>query len=118
MTLTEFVTARLDEDEAAAKDALSERWHIDTEGNVRDESTLYVATGPWDGPVDEADAAHIARHDPARVVREVEAKRKIVAAYQPNGQGVAYVLEAGLEFALGQMAAVWSDHPDYDPAWG
>jgi hypothetical protein len=136
MTLTEFLTARLDEDEAAAKDALSERWHIDTEGNVRDESTLYVATGPWDGPVDEADAAHIARHDPARVLREVEAKRKILDSYCaslgalewlksrqstrpigetdiPGTERELYILRPVIE----SLAAVWSYHPDYDPAW-
>ena len=60
---------------------------------------------------------HFATWNPARVIREVEAKRAILAAYQPSGKGVAYTLEAGLEFAVRALAAAWSDHPDYRAEW-
>jgi len=112
--LVAFLNARLDEDEAAARAA---------------------ASGPWmsDTGVD-AVAKHIARHDPARVLREVAAKRAIVEFYiePPNGirTGNIEVLSAEREsgsaprvltvieaIAL-DLAAVWSDHPDYNPAWG
>lgn len=65
MTLVEFLAARLDDDEAVAQRAA--RWN---EG-CRDWAT--------DG---EPDWEHIARHDPARVLREVEAKRRIVAMHE------------------------------------
>ncbi len=69
------------------------------------------------------DARHIARHDPARVLREVAAKRKILTLHSPwedsgdcsacgDVPQVCYPCET-----LRALAAAWSDHPDYDPAW-
>ncbi|MGZ4621477.1 MAG: DUF6221 family protein [Blastococcus sp.] len=43
-----------------------------------DETTCVAATGPSDEPQSMADAAHIARWDPARVLAECAAKRRIV----------------------------------------
>ena len=130
MTLTEFLAGRLDEDEAAAKAAtghLSGRWHIDGDGNVQDEDTggggnAYVACGPYECGVDEADAAHILRHDPARVLREVEAGRKILGqcvhslSYKrpvPAGKRGEWALASLVAEAL---ALPYADHPDYDEA--
>jgi Family of unknown function (DUF6221) len=51
---------------------------------------------------------------PPRWLREVEAKRAIIAEYEaPFGSH----LRLGLYFAIVQLAAIWHDHPDYDPAW-
>ncbi len=77
---------------------------------------------------------HIARYDPARALREVEAKRAILAEYgnalaaqnkmlaSPAGdQSVTYEWENGrvcaLLNALRGFAAVYSGHPDYDEAF-
>jgi hypothetical protein len=94
MTLTEFYAARLDEDEAAA-----------------------LAWLPFGNP-DAATREHIARHDPARVLREVQAGRKILADYEGTraitGDNDEYV--AGLSAALSALASAYSDHPDYDEA--
>ena len=105
--LTAFLNARLDEDEAAAKAAADE-----------------TAAGWFTGTVPLASAAFIARHDPARVLREVEAKRAILARYaEPlEGRGLGEQLQLsqekqGLYFAVLALAAVWSDHPDYWPGW-
>jgi hypothetical protein len=51
---------------------------------------------------------HIARHDPARVLADVEAKRRIVEwdAEQPVDRGVLNIL-----------ASVYADHPDYREEW-
>lgn len=58
--------------------------------------------------------AHIIRHDPARVLREVEAKRKVVDRY-------AWLREHGdtgdARWVLPLLAAVYADHPDYRPEW-
>lgn len=115
--VTAFVKARLDEDVAALG---------------------YVEPGPWtsSGPYVGSAAgiiaqarhtetgAHIARHDPARVLREVAAKRAIVAAYAKADEWVNVSAGATAAYArqimdetLRHLAAVWSDHPDYRQEW-
>ena len=133
-TLTEFIAARLDEDEASATAAAdSGRWYIDVDGNVQDEDThgggsAYVAVGPWDGGIDDACAAHIVRHDPARVLREVDAKRKILTEIVPLVDSMDSWIQESMgahdapplgesEALLRILAAAWSDHPDYDQGW-
>lgn len=53
-------------------------------------------------------AQHIARHDPARVLRECAAKRELVDAWHDE-HGGGHVLKT--------LAAVYSDHPDYRQEW-
>jgi hypothetical protein len=107
--LVSFLTARLDEDEAAARG-----WFDRFPDMPADELADQAAAG-----VTDEGYIHIARHDPARVLREVAAKRKILAEH---AQGWGHPCEAytGPEFpcpTLRALAGVWSDHPDYDPAW-
>jgi hypothetical protein len=100
--LAAFLTARLDEDEAAARESYYEgqRWITEEEGVYRwpDDELVQMADR-------KADARHIARHDPARVLREVEAGRKLVTVTE------------GSRFLLKILAAIYSDHPDYRPEW-
>ena len=133
LTLAKFLAARLDEDEAAAREAYYEgqRWITEEEGVYRwpDDELVHMAGR-------KADARHIARHDPARVLREVEATRKILAelpAYSKQRRGLRdymYLPEnAGYHsghadgtddaayYVLRQLAAVHSDHPDYREEW-
>lgn len=133
MDLTEFYAARLDETEAAARDSYYEgqRWITEEEGVYRwpDDELVQMADR-------KADARHIARHDPARVLREVEAGRKILAdlpayskqrrdlrdhVYLPENaayhSGHADGTDDAAYYALRLLAAVYSDHPDYDEAW-
>jgi hypothetical protein len=127
--LVAFITARLDEDEATALDAL----HPDavspgvwmTEHHGDDPPTCHIAEDRaghyWSVAHDVfvPNAEHIARHDPARVLREVAAKRRILAAaaeYSPelehgdNG-------EWAFDLVVRELAAAWSDHPDYRAEW-
>jgi hypothetical protein len=75
-------------------------------------------------------ARHIARHDPARVLREVEAGRRLVMAliaaerYRAGADSLGNLAgsyaageHAGLMRAAEFRAAVYDDHPDYDEAW-
>lgn len=119
--ITEFLKARIGEDEAAAKDVASEpagpKW-----GNYFKE---VLGASPVEGVGDMSTseyAAHVARHDPARVLAECAAKRAIIriAADQIRlGQ------EAGLwknweDMAtqnLSAIASVYADHPDYQQEW-
>lgn len=114
--LIAFVNARLDEDEAAAKAARGVEW-----------DWRYVAQ-PFGERPSIAHTVHIARHDPERVLREVAAKRAILAAYEQEGAQpihrpdpeVLTLIEARLdayEDAVLALAAIWSDHPDYRQEW-
>jgi hypothetical protein len=105
MTLTEFLTARLDEDEAGADDFHDARrcGSLDRDGGFTP---------------GQCDCGY-----PARVLREVEAKRKILnqlmsdLSYRPpvpSGHRRAWAIASLIVEA---MAAIYSDHPDYDPAW-
>jgi hypothetical protein len=58
---------------------------------------------------------HIIRHDPARILAEIEAKRALVDEFErcgPNTQGYS-----GLRFAVRVLATVYADHPDYREEW-
>lgn len=129
--LAAFLTARLDEDEGAAKAAAVQgRW-------VSEHPAIGVVLVDGE-PLIEAHIGglteHVARHDPVRVLREVEAKRKILARYEfaRNQVAVGNVNEAAgygapdsgwplradsHELDVRDLAAVYSDHPDYDAAW-
>jgi Family of unknown function (DUF6221) len=145
MTLSEFLAARLDEDEATAeavRQVSATDWRhekaVTADGPVtavtvplRDDLVL-VTTWRDDAVL----APWIARWDPARVLREVDAKRKILARYGfacrqaevtklnavrqhvGDAEHEAWSKIAGaLERDVVDLAAVWSGHPDYDPAW-
>jgi len=129
--LAAFYRARLDDDEAAAKAAASESdgavWEFaDYESGVSPVSpgsVTPVAVGAY-GFMDPAQGAHIARHDPARVLRDVEAGRALLADLQETevclDRGYTE-LTRGSQLTLltqvRQRAAVYSDHPDYRPEW-
>lgn len=86
MTITEFLTRCLDEDEAWARAASEAPWHVgDAYGLPRLEATGRAVglTG-----ADQPDLDHIARHDPARVLREVEAKRRVLTEWQKNEERI------------------------------
>jgi hypothetical protein len=138
--LIAFLRARLDEDEAAAKKASSEhpaqeahdgRWQDVGDrqvryGNGAGETLRSVdttgASGLWyeqisvRGDPDGHVAGHIARHDPARVLREVAAKRAIVTYEDRNGlPGInAWGIWRDM---LKYLATAYSDHPDYQASW-
>jgi Family of unknown function (DUF6221) len=121
--LVAFLNARLDEDEAAAKAALEQsteegtRWWFD------------------DAAPETPREFHVARWDPARVLREVEAERKILDFAFRNAAAIdgewgdgheAEDIRAGMcsdcgneaaAYVLKPLAAVYSDHPDYQQEW-
>jgi hypothetical protein len=132
--LLAFWRARLDEDEAAAKEAAADYtlpWSVLPEpgscggypGLVADAGGKPVADLNCD------DAAHIARHDPARALRDVAADRAILADYaatlnpaplRPGDDYAAGLAEgnaASARFAALRRAAVYSDHPEYKESW-
>jgi hypothetical protein len=108
MKLTEFLNARLDEDEAVAQ-----RAHASTPGRG-------LFNGPGLDPVIPRD----------RLLAEVEAKRRIMRlAYEATGLDMDKDLDravearekSGIAFVgermLMALAAPYADHPDYDEEW-
>lgn len=141
MMISEFLLARIAEDEEVARAASPSPWSYPGIETVAG-GTLYDATRrivdvayeqseDHDGQivrhllVPEADAngAHIARHDPARVLAECEAKRAIVDAAMVYEEGPGDPKPEdpdggwALSIALRALAAIYADHPDYDEAW-
>jgi hypothetical protein len=107
VTLTDFLLARIAEDEDAARAADAPYFLYDLDGKGADQF------------------AHIARHDPPRVLAECEAKRRIVEAcgdiWEPNDHrwmsDTDADYHAGLEVAARFLAAIYADHPDYRQEW-
>lgn len=127
MTITEFLEARIAEDEAYAAQAHGrhygwvDNWRAETMQGTKTESVIY---------------AHAFRFSPERLLAECAAKRAIIAAH-PIVEDVVEVstrIKWGFAcetcFSYGDMvedngycdtlrslAAVYADHPDYQQEW-
>ena len=129
MNITEFLEARIGEDEAYAAQAQGEHygwidyWRVaDTRQGTRTESVIY---------------AHAFRFDPERTLAECAAKRAIIAEHVAEWGSCATCLD-GDDGACGDpeccgspsnimkhypcptvraLAAVYKDHPDYQQEW-
>lgn len=102
MTIVEFLTARLNEDEAWASAALG--WQT---GSRHEDQPL-----DW--------SIHMRRWSPDNVLAEVEAKRRIVALLVGSGHGMdrgAYGLPGAAWDVIAHLASAYDQHPDFDPAW-
>lgn len=112
--LVAFLLARIAEDEAVARAAVGE-------GSGSWEARPYWFTESHEADVpgvtyDEIDLDHamqIARWDPARVLAECEAKRRIITTIQ-RWLDVGYPT---LDHVLFALALPYADHPDYDESW-
>lgn len=121
MDITEFLAARLDEDEAYARHAFGDHnnaqpdWYEIRSGAVNlaeNEDELVT--------FDSGVSRHIVRQDPARTLREVKAKRAIVAEHHPVDPCDAHNPGTGRTEScdtLRHLAAVHSDHRDYQQEW-
>ncbi|MFI6510102.1 DUF6221 family protein [Streptosporangium sp. NPDC050855] len=144
-SIVEFITARLDEDEATARAAFEEgtRWAQGTSDSDHGVAVVWQ-TGGLDKPdrCSEHDAgvlnmcddaivavcddfhgmapvtngAHIARQDPHRTLRKVESLRKLLAAHV-GYYGAGDDENWPIE-TLSILAAIWNDHEDYAAAVG
>lgn len=145
--IVQFLEARLAEDEKAAQSAAglcgchppAPSWYY---GDEATEGRIVVLDDPHPHPQrplprpalnrrwhrtyrDLFAAEHITRWDPERVLKDVEAKRRILDAYVKE----ARVMERGhrsgwteggqavRETFLRLFAAVYAGHPDYDESW-
>ncbi|WP_148310199.1 DUF6221 family protein [Nocardia otitidiscaviarum] len=154
MTIEEFIEARLAEDEAHAQAATSGKWEwtedrdlavagewapctFGCRGNSahqhQDFEFVVTAVGHEEPRVEvsDADADHIARHDPARVLRQCAALRAIVGELADEADGLDAQVDGEFRVSARDLekeplvgdlirrhvAAIWSTHADYDPSW-
>lgn len=134
--LVRWLGEQLDEDEAKARAAGGEAWQWEhgygdmcndrtcPYGELATDEAVIMQVHGFDVQQDDRQVAdHIARHDPARVLREIDAKRKIIAAYaQVAANDVNEVEYAhGYANALGDavrlLALPYADRPDYRAEW-
>ena len=130
MDLVEFLTARLNEDEQAARAA-------------DDDLGYLIGAVEYSYPKEEVDERHALRHAPPRVLAEVDAKRRILdehALTVEKGDADPYDSSTGerrlAEYSvtcavcgwasddrtsacrtLRLLALPYADHPNYDEAW-
>jgi hypothetical protein len=128
--LVQWLRAQLDEDERIARDAGGAWMEVP--------DTNWVLTAPvplteWKPPDSdrnvgviprEWDRSHIIRHDPAQVLREVDAKRAVVNRYaeiadsdidMPNDPEYAYANAYGE--VVRHLAVAYADRAGYLDAW-
>lgn len=121
ITITEFLYARLDEDEATARAARGATWVASQRGGVVDlDDTHRHQIAGGDGGLAWSDAEFMAYHDPARALREIAAKRFLIDQwadrYSTNPHIVAYEVSDAID-VLHALATVYADHPDYRQEW-
>lgn len=113
MTISEFLLARIAEDEDAARG-----------GKLGERFGYRYDPPPWGGayeavsedPCSDRSGTYLAV-DPNRLAAECEAKRRIVERHQYGSdvQGGGW-LEATSRIVR-DLAAVYASHPDYDQEW-
>jgi hypothetical protein len=121
MTLTEFLLSRIAEDEAVARlpDLM---WPSSWTAKFRDYEALRETK-----PRDYAMGRYCTQFDPARVLAECEAKRRIVedmvssiewAGSADCPDPAPYLRRVGtLQEVIRLLAIPYADHPDYDETW-
>ncbi|MEU9670372.1 DUF6221 family protein [Streptomyces bobili] len=119
--LVQWLRAQLDEDEriarAAEGDPVFDGTGIVVERNLAPGFPDRVA-----GLISPV-ATHIARHDPARVLREIDAKRQALDHYEEcaragKGGVAAYRMAAGaVAMQIAIMALPYADRPGYREEW-
>jgi len=137
--LIAFLRARLDEDADLALTASPGPWRPDEEHDeVLAVDDIVVAEGfALSGRQLRATVDHIARHDPARALAEIDAKRRILALHEPvilragggaehfNTTRVCRSCEPPKQFpeaaypcdTIRLLALPYADHPEYQDAW-
>ena len=125
MNIVEFIEARIAEDELIANAAAEEPSSADQSPSWQVVEIPYEGISVWDsnynleGGQSTPITDHIARHDPARALQQCKALRDAVATVQDlleegwSEDDAAYMRIR----ALSSMAAIWSNHPDYQQEW-
>ncbi|MCC5474313.1 DUF6221 family protein [Streptomyces barringtoniae] len=131
MTLVRFLRARFQEEERVARDAIAgapgavwgvmadEIEQVLTSWDGRTTHTPLVQFGA-DDPVQLL--THVARHDPARVLRELEAKQALLDEHRMMDDDTCRTCRQGGPprspcTTLRLLAVPYAGHPGYDDSW-
>lgn len=111
--LMAFVYARLDKEEASALTASGDPdcgvWAATGDGVDFDQYEV--------GGIHPATAAHIVRHDPAKVLRDVQARRTTLVRCQEEMLSGIPRLVWFAKMTVWEMAQRWADHDDFNEDW-
>ncbi|MFI6862633.1 DUF6221 family protein [Streptomyces sp. NPDC050421] len=109
--LVQFLRDRLDDDEQTARAAHVPNWSTDGRRGLH----YGVEDGWMADALTTADADHIARHDPARILRDVEAKRRLIdwVLRWPMRPAPPSSVDGVLEL----LALPYADHEAYRDDW-
>ena len=127
--LIAFLRARLDEQERKAREAAqrAERWPVN--GTWHLEGVEHDVVGDEEAYCAPHNVEHIAANDPAYVLADVDAKRRIIGQMADEAAEGEYWLEYWREgsrpgnnvevaiWALLTLALPYADHPDYREEW-
>jgi hypothetical protein len=123
--LVDFLRARLDEDESTARAADGDA----IEATPLHEGVAYLTlrgdhTDRYTGELPAPLADHVARHDPARVLADIEADRALIRDYVESEAALGVAPDMwdvgrveGLRVALRTHAARYAKHEDYIEEW-
>lgn len=125
VSIVEFVEARLADDEATARAVqdnsapFNGQWYNDEGHALRTANDWVLAYEHHGKTFAPGLLDHIARHDPARGLREIQAKRAVLDVYTLAHEshdvlGDGFV---ALDKAVRALAAIWSDHDEYRAEW-
>ncbi|MGW5352185.1 DUF6221 family protein [Streptomyces sp. NPDC004031] len=118
--LVVFLRARLEEEAERAQAAGAAEWSL--QEHEGDTVLIYDSHGEPvvydEGWPSASQARHIVDHSPARVLAEVEAKRRILNARDAVAAGDDGYGAAALGDVVVQLLALpYADHPDYQQEW-
>lgn len=122
--LVRWLTAYLDEDERIARAATPGPWKLARQRGVEwvSSAEYWAVADCSDADPARENAEHVAAWDPARVLREIDAKRKVIEQYEsigdpPPGEFGPDLSRAELGRVLRLVALPYSDRPGYREEW-
>lgn len=113
MDRIQFLRDRLDEDELVARGASRPPWKRDYHAafmhGIKSADDVSLFSGLMSSP----DVKHVVRHDPARVLSDVDAKRRTLARCEEALLAANPMLVHFAQETLREMALPYARHPDY-----
>ena len=122
--LVEWLRAQLDEDERIARAAVDELdgpelgsdWRYDGQYVETARERTMVAVGSQD-LMEPGVGRHVAEHDPARVLREINAKRRTLVRCEEAMLSASPMLVHFAKQTAWEMALPYADRPGYREEW-
>lgn len=121
--LVQWLTAQLDEDERIARAATPGPWEqTPARPGTLASAEYWHVVDCSETPAARENAEHIAAWDPARVLREIEAKRRIIDQHERYAAERRRMMggwdpQSDDSPILAALAAVYADRPNYRKEW-